>query len=470
MTFSRFPGGPEDNDFGPPPPPFRIRRRRFDFRSFGGYNRWIAVGVILILLYILADTLRGIYVDWLWFDGAGFEAVYSKMLVMKLALFVGGALLFAVFFGANVLFAGRSVLKNPAPGLIDSEAASLRRLYLVGLIAGTLFFAIIFGTIASGHWDVVLRFLNSQSFGVKEPQFNKDVGYYVFTLPAMHFFYGWLMGTAVLTTLSCAALYLTGFLIAGRRADSSQPRLHLIPLLIAIVALFIWRYWLDRFEFTLASHGTVFGATYTDVHARLPFIYIGMALGVVTALALLMTLFRRGITIAASAMIIWAAVAVIGGQIYPASVQRFTVQPNELEKERPYIQRNIDMTRRAFGLDKIDEQPFPAAAEVTPQEIADNPDTIEQHPAPGRRAAAPDLRPDPDDPAAVRVPGRRRRPLYHQRPAPPGHAVCARALAEPAASGRPELGQQAPAVHARLRRRHVAGERAWCRKACRSSS
>jgi uncharacterized membrane protein (UPF0182 family) len=376
VSFSRFPGR-EDDDFGPPPPPFRIRRRHVDFRSFGSYNRWIVVGVVLILLYILLNTLRGIYVDLLWFDGAGYRAVYEKMLVTKVLLFAGGLLVFAVFFGTNVVFAGRAILRSPAPGLAEPEAAALSRLYLLGIIAGTLFFAVIFGTIASSHWDVVLRLLNSESFGVNDPQFHRDVSFYVFTLPALRFFYGWLMGMSVLTVLACAGLYLLRFaLVSGRSTDPSSAKKHLIPLLIIIIALFVWSKWLDRFELNFSTAGAAFGATYTDIHARLIFVYVGMALGIGTIVAMAATMFSRGISLAAGSMILWVAVAVLGGQVYPASVQRLSVQPNELEKERPYIERNIDMTRRAFGLDKIDERPFPAAPDVSPQEIADNPETI----------------------------------------------------------------------------------------------
>jgi uncharacterized membrane protein (UPF0182 family) len=120
----------------------------------------------------------------------------------------------------------------------------------------------------------------------------------------------------------------------------------------------------------------VFGAAYTDVNARLPFIYIGMALAAITAVVLLVTAFRPGVMPAIAAMVAWAAISSVGGFVYPSSVQRLSVQPNELEKERQYIERNIEFTRRAYGLDGIDERPFPASPEVTPQEISDNPETI----------------------------------------------------------------------------------------------
>ncbi len=374
MSFGRF---PEGDDFGPPPPPFRIRRRRVDFRSFGGFNRWIIIGVILLITFVALDTFKGIYVDWLWFQSVGYESVYSKVLETRLILFFGGALLFGVFFGASTYFAARPVLRTPAPGLSAIEAAELRRLYLVAIIAATIFFAIIFGTIAAGRWDVVLRFLNGEDFGVKDPQFHRDVGFYVFTLPALRFFYGWLLGASILTTIVAAGLYLYRYMALGvDYASIRRTKAHLSLLLVIVVSLFIFRYWLDRFDLNFSTAGTVFGATYTDIHARLPFLYVGMALAALTAVALLVGIFRRGIFVPIGAMGVWIVVVIAGGLIYPTSVQRLSVQPNELEKERPYIERNIEMTRRAFDLDELDERPFPARDQVTSDEIASAGETI----------------------------------------------------------------------------------------------
>jgi hypothetical protein len=152
--------------------------------------------------------------------------------------------------------------------------------------------------------------------------------------------------------------------------------MHLSLLLLVIVALFVWRYWLDRFDLNFSDAGAVFGATYTDVHARLPFIYVSMALAVVTGLALLATTFGRSVMLPIGAAVTWAAITVVGGGLYPAGVQRFTVQPNELERERQYIVRNIEATRAAFGLTNIVEQPYAAEAEVSLAEIDANPETV----------------------------------------------------------------------------------------------
>jgi uncharacterized membrane protein (UPF0182 family) len=376
VAFGRFPGG-EGDDFGPPPPPFRIRRRRFDYSAFTNANRWVILGVVLILLYIALNTAKSIYVDWLWFDGAGYRSVYATMLTTRVYLFLGGALLFIAFFGSNVFYAGHVALRTPAPGLAEAEAAALRRLYLLALMAGTLFFAVIFGTIAAGNWDLVLRFLNSEQFGVTDPQFGKDIGFYVFELPALRFFQGWLLAMVILSTLAVAGLYLFRYLIAGYEgADQQQTKIHLSLLLVVVVAVFSFGYWLDRFDLNFSTAGVVFGATYTDVHARLPFLYAGMGLGGITAATLLVSAFRRGSIVPIAAMTGWAAIMVVGSVVYPATVQRLQVEPNELERERPYIERNIEMTRRAFSLDRIDERPFPAAPEVSSQEVAANPETI----------------------------------------------------------------------------------------------
>ena len=380
----RFPGQgqgqgqpPEGDDFGPPPPPFRIRRRGFDLSNLGGVNRLLILGVSLVLLYIVLNVARGIYVDLLWFDGAGYESVYKKIITTRVLLFLGGAGLFAVLFGLNAFLAGRVALKTPAVGLAEAEATSLRRIYLLGLIAATLFLAVIFGTIAAGHWEEVLIYLNSEPFGVVEEQFNRDVGFYVFTLPALRALQGWLMGLAVLTTLLVAGLYLFRYMVAGAEEASGRwTKAHVCLLLVAVIALFVWRYWLDFFELNFSEAGFAFGAAYTDVHARLPFLYIGMALGVGTAVTLLYAIFRQGILVPAGAMAAWAVILVVGGAAYPAFVQRFSVEPNELEKERVFIERNIEMTRNAFGLKAIDERQFPAREEVLASEIAENAATI----------------------------------------------------------------------------------------------
>jgi uncharacterized membrane protein (UPF0182 family) len=377
MTFS-FPPRREDDDLGPPPPPFRIRRSRREFRSFGPYNKYILFAVGLLVAYVVLNTLKSIYVDWLWFDGAGYRSVYSRRVVTEAWLFGAGALVFLLYFGLNTFWAARPLLRQPLPRATVDEAASVRRVYLLALIAIMLFLAVIMGTIAAARWQTVLAFMEGVPFGIEDPQFGRDVGFYVFDLPALRFFYGWFMGLAVVTVIGAAILYLYRFLTFGPEDDvSRQSRRHLAILLAVVVALFIWRYWLNRFELVFSEDGVVFGATYTDIHARLPMIYLGMALAGLTSLALLAAAAGRSILIPVAAAGAWAVVMAIGGILYPYGIQRYNVDPNELSKERPYIDRNIQATRYAFGLDELEERPFPAAEVVTDVEVADNPETIQ---------------------------------------------------------------------------------------------
>ena len=377
--FDRYYRGRDPGDYGPPPPPFRLRRTSFNFNGFGGANKWIIVGVTLILLFIVADTLKGIYVNWLWFQGAGFQSVYEKVLRTQVVLFAAGGLTVAAFLGANMWWAARLALQTPARGVADdAEATSLRRLYAVGLIAGVLFLGAIFGTIAASSWETVLPYFNAASFGVNDPQFGRDVGFYVFKLPALKFLFGWAFAAVVVTILAVSGLYLFRYLVVGADVETGRhSRPHLCLLLLLAVALFSFHYWLERFELVFSTNGVVFGATYTDIHARLLFNYVGIGLALLTAAALVYAAVTRRTGVPISTMVVWAVIMAIGGAAYPETVQRLQVQPNELEKERPYITRNIEMTRRAFALDSVEERQFPAANEVTAQELADNQATID---------------------------------------------------------------------------------------------
>jgi uncharacterized protein len=369
--------GREGEDFGPPPPPFRIQPRRTGLGGLSGANRWIILAVGALLVFIFLNTARSLYVDWLWFDGVGYRSVYSTILTTRIWLFFAGAGIFLAFFGANVWLAGRATIDSIASGLDPTEAAAVRRLMLVAVIAASVFLALIFGSIASGQWDTILRFMNRENFGVTDPQFNRDIGFYVFTLPALNFFRGWLLGMAVITVLVVGGLYLTRYLTVGASPNGDGlVRRHLLGLLALLVVVYIWGYWLSIFELNFSTNGVVFGASYTDIHARLPFLYVLMGMGAITAIGMLVAMARATILLPMGLMFVWVFVALIGHVIVPATMQRFNVDPNQLSMERTYIQRNIDSTRQAFGLDQIEERPFPAQLEVTQEAIRENPETM----------------------------------------------------------------------------------------------
>ena len=376
MTFFDSFGREKPGDLGPPPPPFRIGRGRVS--RFGSLSRWLALAVAVIVLFIVANVLVSIYADWLWFESVGFRSVYATILVTRVWLFFAGAAVFLVFFLANVLLTWRLAPPVEQQPIVDVEPAALRRITIVALLTFALFLAVIFGSIASGRWETFLLYLNGETFGEEDPVFHRDIGFYVFSLPALRFMQGWSLGVAILTTILVAGMYAFRLSLQGFAVSiSTGVKAHLSMLVALILGLFVWRYWLGIFELNYSTRGPVFGATFTDLQAQLPVTYTLMGIASLAAVVILINIFRRGIVLPVGVLGLWVVAAIVGGLIYPASVQRFTVDPNELTKERPYIERNIEFTRRAYALDRIDEQEFAAELQVTGAEIEANPETLQ---------------------------------------------------------------------------------------------
>ncbi len=380
MSIFRFQPPDEGGELGPPPGPFRFRTRQRRFRLPGGLMRWGIALAALIIIFIVASTGKDIYADWLWFDSVGYRSVYRLRIVTSIWLFFAGAGVFLAFFGANTLVALRLASRDftaPSFSFTDAPPAAVRRIGLIIGIAATLFAAVIFGTQAGGHWNDILLYTHSKSFGVNDPVFEQDVGFYVFRLPVLNFIAGWSLGVVILTLLVVAAIYAGRLVIGGFSESSRYARPHVSLLLVVMLGLFIWRYWLRRYALAFSDQGAAFGAAYTDIHARLPVTYVLMGLAALVAVAIVISVFqRRLLFLPIAATAVWVVAGIAGGVIYPATVQRFQVDPNELTRERTYIARNIEATRAAYGLDKIEERPYPAQNEVSAEEIAANPGTI----------------------------------------------------------------------------------------------
>ena len=377
MAFRYQPPDEGEDGLGPPPGPFRFRSPP-RFSVPGGALRWIVPIVVLILLFVVLNIVKGIYANWLWFDSIDYLSVYRLRITTRIWLFFAGAGVFLAFFGANAGLA-LAVVSRSRLRLVEDAPASFRRVGVVVGVAVALFLAVIFGVQAAGQWDSILLYMNSQPFGVEDPAFGQDVGFYVFELPALDFIVGWSLGAVILTAIVVVGLYAFRML-AGGEGPPGLARPHVSLLLAVVVGLFVWRYWLDRYDLVYSSRGAAFGAAYTDINAQLPVFYVLMGFAAFTALMLLVNAARsRVMFLPVGATVLWVAAAIVGGLIYPATVQRFDVEPNELSKEREFITRNIEATRAAYGLDRIEELPpeiAPSNNFVTAQEIEDNPETI----------------------------------------------------------------------------------------------
>ena len=332
-----------------------------------------------MLLFVATNVAKSLYVDFLWFDSVEFASNFRRVLAARALLFVVGTLITLVVLGFNIWLARRLAPQGFEESFIeDVDPDAIRRVVSVVMIAMTLFLAIIFGAVAAGSWETVLSWWFAVDFGVNDPAFNRDVSFYMFDLPALHFFQGWVLSLLVVSALGAGSVYALTYSL--QRFELQVPRgmrIHvsvLVGLILLVIAIGTY---LSVFDLATSRLGIVTGATYTDINARLPVRYAIIFLGAFAGLATIANSVLSGSwRVPAFAIGLWVVAGIVGGFVYPSFVQSFQVDPNEIEKEELYIARNIDMTRLAWGLNEIEVTTFPADPAVTEEEIAANEATL----------------------------------------------------------------------------------------------
>ncbi len=356
---------PEDEKPAPP-----ARRR-------GMASRVIMVLGGLLLLFILLNIAKEFYTEWLWFSSLGYGSVYTTIVKTKIVVFFSAAIIFCVLILGNLLLATRLAPSSTASIWPWAIIGRIQRVVKINVILGTVLLSLIFGLVAQGNWLVLLRFFDGQPFGITDPVFYREISYYVFSLPFLHLLRGWLLGALIVCLLGAAGVYLLSYAVQRVKFDFARPVLvHIGGLIMAILGLFAWGYWLGIWELVFSQRGVVFGASYTDMHAQLPAQWLLFAVVLICMVIIVAAVWRRKLRWPLYAVGGWIVAAIIFGAIFPAIVQRFQVQPNELARERPYIEYNIEFTREAFGLNRIEEQSFTAEEAPSQQDLAENEVTI----------------------------------------------------------------------------------------------
>jgi uncharacterized membrane protein (UPF0182 family) len=365
--------------------PEDVSPRRPRSRSSQSRGR-VALAVGTAVLLVLVTSLRGIsrfYTDFLWFDELGFTSVWRGMLVSKLVLTIGFTVFFFVLLLGNLVIADRLAPTFRPVGSEDEVVARYQEIvgpYTSKVRVGVaLLFALIAGTGAGAQWRSFLLFRNAVTFKTPDPQFHRDISFYVFKLPFASYVVGWLFVASVLVlVLSAVAHYLNG----GIRLQSALQRVtpavkgHLSVLFGLVAITKAAGYFLQAYELNFSARGFVDGASYTDVHAQLPALRLLTLIMVAASVLFLANIWRRGWALPVVAILVWGVVALSAGVVYPALVQRFKVNPAENERERPYIERNIKATRAALQLDKVKPTSFPYQSALTSSDLAKNADTI----------------------------------------------------------------------------------------------
>jgi len=342
----------------------------------------IAIGV-LVAIGVALVSVSGFYADWLWFKSVNFTSVWSTVLVTKIALFGVAGLITTALILLNIIIAyKRRPLYVPMTVEADNleryraQIEPIKRWVVLGLAVALFYFA---GTSGSLLWSTWLLFKNSTPFGTTDPQFNMDISFFAFRLPFWQTLIAWAISTLVLSIISSSVVhYLYGGIRLQVREDRTTvaARVQLSVLLGGVVLLKAVAYWFDRYALALKENKLITGLTYTDVNAVLPAKAILAAIAVLCSLLFFANIVRRSwvLPAAGTALLVISSVLIAG--IYPGAIQQFQVKPSESSKEAPYIQRNIDATRTAYGLDDVQIDDYQATLTASAGQLADDAATI----------------------------------------------------------------------------------------------
>ncbi|MCF8008666.1 MAG: UPF0182 family protein [Halanaerobiales bacterium] len=355
------------------------------------FTTLVALFIIFIILIFAGSNF---YTDWAWFNQLGYLKAFLLMFFTNFGLRILIGLIFAVFVYINLTFTKKlfdkyfdnkdieqdnveSLFKEQSQGFLNwISKKKLNWLYLIlSIVLGFMF-----SSVSSELWKIVLKYFNQTPFGTTDPIFNKDIAFFVFSLPFYSFIKEMAMVLVILTIIVVGIIY---FIVSGVSSFSEmkiklpgRAKSHITVLLTLFLLLKAWDYRISMYELLYSSRGVAFGASYTDVNANLLGLRILFYIAIIVAAGLLLSLFKRNYKILAWGLGIWLVTSLIFGGIYPGFVQRFRVEPNEIARESEYINYNIEMTLKAYGLDNVNKTKFEVKDNLTRKNLDDNKNII----------------------------------------------------------------------------------------------
>ncbi len=356
-------------------------------------KRSVITIIIAVVLAILAAA--PLYVDWLWFQSAGLTSVFTTQLLAQLAVgFAGFLVVFGLLYGNFRLFR-RFTSNAPISITFTSEGQMVRTTIDQPLNRWVKPVAALIGLLGAlalaPQWKTVLLYLNQTPFGRSDPVLGREISFYIFSMPFWQVVLGLLSFVLFLALVGTVALYVAQGTLTIRRGMKRGlsalwrdmvslgrgAREHIAALFAIWFVLSALRvYLVDMPQLLLGSGGPLYGAGFTAANVRLPYLWILLAGLVLGALLSLWAMRGRAVQKLVGAMGLYIGVTVIGGWLAPALVQALIVQPNELSKERPYIEHHITATQRAWDIENVSEKQLSGEATLTMQDIRENRATI----------------------------------------------------------------------------------------------
>ena len=331
----------------------------------------IALGILAAIIFVLFSA-AGVYTDWLWFENLGYEVVFVTEIVAQLIAFLIGFTIMAIVVAVGLTLAWRTrpiYLKMPEESPFAAYQQLLESLRKVVMFGTPAVLGLFGGLVVAREWQTAALWLNRGEFGTTDAHFGLDAGFFVFELPFYTFAVGYLSGAILLAALINGAVHLIygGIRITGRDVKVSKPARVQLAILVALyLAVQGVSLWLDQYSTAVTSGALFTGVNYTDANAVIPGLQILALISLAVALAFLITAFigQWRISIIATALMVVSSL-VLGG-LYPWIVQTFQVVPNERTLEAPFLQRNIEATRAAYGLDAVEVIEYDATTVAEP--------------------------------------------------------------------------------------------------------
>ena len=352
--------------------------------------RWSLLALIAIV--VVLSTVLGLVQKWLWMRQLDYAGIFWALLSVKWGIFGVALIVSVLYLWANLRFAARNIdlvdgesffskaFKHPVDASRTINIDVSPKLLVFAIDFAIVVLSLIFALSVSGQWDTFLRFRYGGSFGVADPLFGIDLGFYVFRLP----FYELLQECITVLTIVALAVLTSCAMFGIRQSKSSGKitvpdgvRQHFMVLLFILMANFGWGFVLDHYELVYSTLGVVHGAGYAAAHVTRVALWVMTGVSVLACALLAIGFFRTRTKHIVAGIVVYAALYIVAVMALPSLFETFMVKPNELSLEMPYLNHYIAFTRQAYKLDGIQETAYPALSDLTPDVIARNQDTIQ---------------------------------------------------------------------------------------------